>query len=321
MFYIQGVNGSMGDFVSVVIPVYNNQGSLKESFNQIRLELDSCANCSDFEVIFVNDGSKDNSQAELIELTKTHEKVKVIEFSRNFGQIPATTAGIRYALGDKIIVISADLQDPISLFTELLDRSTKGADIVIAYRKERNEGIVKKLTSRVYFRMLQYHTMANVPEGGFDYFLLTKPVAQELNKIDNKIRGLHYDILSLGFNISFIPYTRKKREIGKSQYTFFKRLTDFFNAFLSISFLPIRFIIWIGITFLLFAFIYALSIARAWYFGQTPFEGWAPLMVLLLLSSGIIMVMIGVLGEYVWRVYEETKNRPNYIVKKVHTKE
>ena len=300
-------------FVSVVIPVYNNFGSLKKSYVQLESVLSEFPNK---EVIFVNDGSKDDSLQELLDLKQEAENVKIIDFSRNFGQIPATTAGIRSAKGDVVIVISADLQDPISLMPELISNIKNGFDIVIAYRKDRNEGVIKKITSRIYFKMLKYHTKAEVPDGGFDYFLLTRTAANALNRIDNKIRGLHYDILSLGFNIKYIPYGRVKRTIGKSQYNFLKRFNDFSNAFISISFLPIRAIILTGIIFATLGFVYAGSIIRAWFIGNTPFQGWAPIMVLLLVIGGILMIMIGLVGEYIWRIYEEIKDRPKYIIKK-----
>ena len=148
---------------------------------------------------------------------------------------------------------------------------------------------------------------------GFDF---DRKALNELNKINDKIRGLHFDILSLGFNKQYIPYERMKREIGKSQWTFRTRFRDFFNAFISISFLPIRLITFFGMIFSLSGFIYSLLIIRAWFFNNVPFKGWAPIMVLLLVIGGFLMLMLGIIGEYIWRIYEETKKRENYIIKR-----
>ncbi len=302
--------------VSVVVPVYNNAGSLEETCKRVlglfdRLQLQ-------VELIFVNDGSSDDSMQELLRIHGGNGRVKVLDFSRNFGQIPAIAAGVRHSKGDVVISVSADLQDPIDLMENMIQHHRDGKDIVIAYREARQEGFIKKLTSRIYFSMVRYHVKKDIPTGGFDYFLLSRSAADALNLINDRIRGLHFDILSLGFEVTYVPYERQKREHGKSQYSFFKRLNDFINAFISISYLPIRMIMWVGFSFALIGFLYAISITYAWLKGYVPFEGWAPIMVLILITGGLTMMMLGIIGEYIWRIYEETKERPRYIIKKIY---
>ena len=275
--------------VSFTVPVFNNFGSLLKTYEQIKNIFEFELSDFDFEVNFVNDGSKDDSLKELILIKKKFTNVKIIDFSRNFGAISAITAGNREASGDIVVVVSADLQDPIQMVVEMIKYWKQGNEIVICYRESRNDKFINKITSRFYFKMVEYHVKEKIPKGGFDYFLLDRKALNELNKINDKIRGLHFDILSLGFNKQYIPYERMKREIGKSQWTFRTRFRDFFNAFISISFLPIRLITFFGMIFSLSGFIYSLLIIRAWFFNNVPFKGWAPIMVLLLVIGGFLM--------------------------------
>lgn len=309
------VNSNLIKKVSFTIPVFNNYGSLIKTYEQIKSIFENELSNFEYEVNFVNDGSKDNSLEELLILKNQYTNVKVIDFSRNFGAISAITAGNREALGDVVIVVSADLQDPLVMVIQMINEWEKGSEIVICYRESRNDKFMNKITSRFYFKMVEYHVQEKIPKGGFDYFLLDRKALNALNKINDKVRGLHFDILSLGFNKKYIPYERLKREIGKSQWTFRKRFRDFFNAFISISFLPIRIITIFGLIFSFSGFVYSILIVRAWFFNDVPFEGWAPIMVLLLIIGGFLMLMLGIIGEYIWRIYEETKKRENYIIK------
>ena len=302
--------------ISFAIPVYNNEGSLSKTYETIFSLFESYLQNYDFEIIFTNDGSKDNSLGELKLIREKDKRVKIIDFSRNYGQVPATIASTRKSTGDAVVIVSADMQDPISLVEEMVREWENNKEIVICYRETRKDKLFNKLTSKVYFSMVQYHINEKIPKGGFDYCLLDRNAVNALNLINDKIRGLHYDILSLGFNKKYIPYQRAKREIGTSQYNFTKRLRDFTNAFISISFIPIRLIIFIGFLISFSGFIYSISIFVSWINGKTPFEGWAPLMVITLFIGGIIMIMLGIIGEYIWRIYEETKKRQNYIIKK-----
>lgn len=308
----------MKKLISFSIPVYNNFGSLALSHDKIKNLVTKELGDYDYEIIFVNDGSKDDSMSELLSIRDKDQKVKIIDFSRNFGQIPAIIAGTRLAKGDVIVSLSADLQDPIEKVKDMVAEWESGYEIVICYREVRHDKLMNKLTSRVYFSMIQYHVHEQIPKGGFDYFLLDRKAVDSLNVINDKVRSLHYDILSLGYKKKYIPYERMKREIGKSQYNFVKRLRDFTNAFISISFIPIRLMIVLGFLFALSGFIYSVSIFFAWLNGDTPFKGWSPIMILLLVIGGLIMMMLGVIGEYIWRIYEETKKRPIYTIKNIH---
>jgi dolichol-phosphate mannosyltransferase len=299
--------------ISVCFAVYNNEGALTILYKKIVQELETHFSDYDYELIFVNDGSQDNSLAELLELKKScdNKKIRIVSFSRNFGQMAAILAGWRYARGDVVINMAADLQDPPEQCVTMIKEWEKGSDIVISYRKRHGTSLVNKLTSRMFYKML----LPNVPPGGFDFSLLGRNAVNAINTIKERNRFYQYDILWVGFNVKFLPYDKLERTIGKSQYNFVKRFGNFMTAFINVSYLPLRIMSLLGFSFAFAGLIYALNIVWAYYFNATPFQGWAPIMMLLLLIGGLIMSMLGVLGEYIWRIFDEVKRRPSYIVK------
>jgi dolichol-phosphate mannosyltransferase len=154
-----------------------------------------------------------------------------------------------------------------------------------------------------------------MPKGGFDFILIDRKALNILNQIDERNRFFQGDILWLGFNVAFIPYNRLKRTIGKSQWTLSKKLKYFLDGLLNTSYIPIRLMSLLGICFSFFGFLYSLIIAYSRLINNTPFNGWAPIMILILIIGGLIMLMLGIIGEYVWRTYDETRKRPLYIIK------
>lgn len=301
--------------ISVCFAVYNNERALTILYKKIVKELETNFPQYDFELIFVNDGSKDNSLAELLELKKQHNdnRMKVISLSRNFGQMAAILAGWRYAKGDIVINMAADLQDPPEQCIAMIKEWEKGSDIVISYRRNHSTTLLNKITSKLFYKML----LPNVPPGGFDFALLGRNAMDAVNSIKERNSFYQYDILWVGFNVKFIPYDKLERTIGKSQYNFVKRFGNFMTAFFNVSYLPLRLMSFLGFSFAMAGFIYSLSIVHAYYFKATPFQGWAPIMILLLIIGGLIMLMLGVLGEYIWRIFDEVKGRPNYIIKDI----
>lgn len=296
--------------ISICFAVYENEGSLQPLYNKILSELLENFPNVDYELIFVNDGSKDNSLAVLKELNSKDSKVKIISFSRNFGQMAAILAGWDYAKGDVVINMAADLQDPPEQCVKMLKEWKKGSDIVVSYRGSHKTNFRKKISSRLFYKML----LPNVPPGGFDFTLIDKKVLLYINNLKERNRFYQYDILWAGYNLKFIPYDKLERTIGKSQYTFLKRFNNFYSAFLNVSYLPLRILSIIGFLVSVSGFIYAVNIVYAFYMHDTPFQGWAPIMIITLLLSGLIMLMLGVLGEYIWRILDEVKQRPHYLV-------
>ena len=301
--------------ISVCFAVYNNEGAVTILYNKMVEQLELYFPQYDFELLFVDDGSKDRSLAELVELKKrtNDDRVKIISLSRNFGQMAAILAGWQAAKGDVVINMAADLQDPPEQCAAMIREWEKGSDVVISYRKSHRTSLLNRLTSRLVYRML----LPDVPPGGFDFALLGRKAMDAVNSIKERNSFYQYDILWVGFNVKFIPYDKRERTIGKSQYDFIKRFGNFMVAFINVSYLPLRLMSLLGVAFAAAGFLYSISIVHAYYFNATPFQGWAPIMILLLVIGGLIMLMLGVLGEYIWRIFDEVKKRPAYIIKEI----
>ncbi len=303
--------------VSIVIPVYNNEKSLSISHQQIRDLFAAELPGDDFEIVFVNDGSRDGSYAELVELHRQDARVKVLSFTRNFGQMAAMLAGFNEARGDAVINISADLQDPIELMADMVRKWRDGAEIVVAYREGREDPLLARIFSRMAYALMRMST-PNMPQGGFDYVLMDRKVMDFFNSITVRHRFFQGDLLWSGYRVAFVSYLRRKREHGVSQYTFFKKLKNLLDALLDSSYLPIRFISLMGVLTSIGGVIYSATVVWSWAVGGTPFSGFAPIMIAIMMVGGMIMTMLGILGEYVWRIYDEIRMKPNYLVRERH---
>ena len=300
--------------ISFVVAVYHNEGAISRTHEKIRMVFSDALSDHEYEIVFVDDGSKDGSLEEILLLRANDSRVKGITFTRNFGQMAAMLAGFKEASGDAIINISADLQDPVELIPQMVDRWQEGAEIVICHRTDRSDKLREKLASHLAYGVLRM-SLPQIPQGGFDFVLMDRKVMDAFNAVDVRHRFFQGDLLWTGYRTSFIPYVRLKRTIGKSQYNFAKKLKNFLDAILDASYLPIRFISLVGVSVSALGGLYSLTIVYSWMRGDTPFSGWAPLMIVVLLVGGMIMVMLGVIGEYVWRINEEVRKRPNYIVR------
>ncbi len=303
--------------VSLVLPVFRNEGELHRTYHKLREILIRDLPRYRYEFIFIEDGSDDNSLDELLEIQESDECVSIIKLSRNFGQFAAINAGIRRARGDLVMVISADLQDPPELLARFVQAYEQGFEVMIAERIRRNDTILTNLTSRIYFGLLRISN-PRVPKGGFDCFMLTRKTADAYRQLDDRIRIHHVDIPWLGFKVTYIPYERLARTVGKSQYTFNKRFVGGLNGILNSSVWPIRLISLAGISISSLGFIYAAMIVHAYFFRSLPFTGYAPIMITLLILCGVIIFMLGIIGEYLWRAYYETKRRPLYLIDEIY---
>ncbi|MBM4144871.1 MAG: glycosyltransferase [Nitrospira sp.] len=300
--------------ISFVVAVYQNEGAISKTHDKIQSVFANELTEYDYEIIFVDDGSKDWSLREILNLKEQNPRVKAITFTRNFGQMAAMLAGFREATGDAIINISADLQDPVELIPQMVDKWRGGSEIVICYRTDRSDNLLAKIFSRLAYGILRI-SLPQIPPGGFDFVLMDRKVMDEFNAIDVRHRFFQGDLLWTGYRTTFIPYVRLKRTIGKSQYNFGKKLKNFLDAILDASYLPIRFISLVGLITSALGVLYSVTIVISWLRGETPFTGWAPIMIVVLMVGGLIMVMLGVIGEYVWRINEEVRKRPNYVVR------
>jgi dolichol-phosphate mannosyltransferase len=304
--------------ISFVIAVYHNENAVTLTYEKIKGVFTSELSQYDYEIVFVDDGSKDNSLTEVLALHKQDGRVKVLSFTRNFGQMAAMLAGFKTATGDAIINISADLQDPVDLIPQMIQHWQQGSEIVICHRVERADSVSSRFFSRLAYGLLRL-AIPQIPPGGFDFVLIDRKAMDTFNSIEVRNRFFQGDLLWTGYRTSFIPYTRLKRTHGKSQYNFWKKLKNFADAILDASYLPIRLISLLGILTSLSGFLYMLDIIISWFFiGISATKGWAPIMVTLLIVGGLIMLMLGIIGEYVWRIYDEVRRKPNYIIREKH---
>ncbi len=304
--------------ISVVIPVFRNQGSLIPSYKQISAIIKKDLPEYDFEFIFTDDGSDDNSFNELMQVRELDPKhVRVIKFSRNFGQFAAINAGMHRATGDIAVCISADLQDPAEMIPQMVRKIEEGHDLSIAHRVARNDDFLKTITAKMHFRLMRISN-PNFPKGGFDFWMVSRKALNAYKQLTDTVRTNQVDLLSLGFKVAFLPYERRVRMHGKSQYNFSRKVKASINQLLSTSYWPLRMASTIGFITTMVGFLYALKIIHGYFFRSVPFLGWAPIMVVQLILGGIIILMLGIIGEYLWRIYHETKRRPIYFIDEIY---
>lgn len=300
--------------LSFVIPVYRNERAVTITYQKLRAMVEKDLRSYAREFVFVDDGSDDNSLAELLQLKAADPTVRIVSFTRNFGQMAAIQAGLKTATGDLVLHLSADLQDPVELIPQMVREFEHGNELVVAFRQGREDQMTSRISSRLFYSIIRM-SFPQIPPGGFDYVLMGRRVVDSFNQIEVRNRFFQGDLLWLGYKTSFIPYTRAKREIGRSQYNFAKRLKNSLDAILDSSYLPIRFISLIGVLTACLGFAYALNIIYYRLMYGSPFPGWAPIMVIILVIGGLLMVMLGIIGEYTWRIYDEVRRKPNYVVR------
>jgi glycosyltransferase involved in cell wall biosynthesis len=299
--------------ISIVIPVYQNEGSIKVSYERIRNVLLNNG-YKDYEFIFINDGSTDKSEIEVVDIQKNDKNVFLYQFTRNFGQVSAVIAGLKLANGDVAINISADLQDPPELIVKMLSEWKLGNKIVLCHRVNRDDGYLNNLTSNLFYKIINFLN-SKIPKGGFDFCLMDREALNSFNRINERNRFFQGDIMWLGYSVKLIPYERLKRTIGKSKWTISKKIKYLIDGLVNTTYLPIRIFSVIGVIFSFIGFFYALLIVWNWLLHKTPFNGWAPIMILILLVGGLLMLMLGIIGEYIWRIYDEVRGRDIYILK------
>jgi glycosyltransferase involved in cell wall biosynthesis len=308
------VEKSSHPMLSVVVAVFRNSESLRQLHSEITSVASSSFPNLGYEIVFVDDGSDDSSWdviSELRRLDPSH--ISAHRLTRNFGQLSAMVAGFKLAQGDAVVSLSADLQDPTELIGQMVQRWMAGDHVVIANRATRSDNYLSAITSRLAYGYAK-RVVRGIPEGGFDYFLMTRRVIDEILKFRGRFRFIQGDLLWLGFPTSYIPYSRAKRPHGKSGYSWKKRLNNFTDVVIDSSYGPIKIISRFGLFAAALGLIYAVDIVAAWLAGATPFEGWAPIMVVLLLTSGLILMMLGIIGAYIWRIYDQTRQRPMSVI-------
>jgi glycosyltransferase involved in cell wall biosynthesis len=301
--------------LSLVVPVYREAGSLQANFQLLHGVLSQYRDLFTFELIFVNDGSPDDSLAILESIHRDHPgTVGVVNLVRNFGQVPAIFAGLAACSGDCAAVISADLQDPPELLPVMFEKWRAGARTVLAERGAREDSLASRVSSRIFYRLMNAYALPAIPPTGFDFFLIDRSVIVRMLAKPEPNGFLQGQVLYASGQFVSIPYTRKKRLTGQSGWTFSKKLKYFIDGFIAYSFMPMRIISLAGL--LLFCLGILASIALVFQrlrFG-TGSSGWTSVMIVIVLLHGTEMLMIGVVGEYLWRTLEQARGRPLYLV-------
>ena len=299
--------------LSIIIPVYFNEQNLMPLYQDIKEKVIDKIDY-DYEIVMVNDGSDDNSFQVMKELADNDENIKIISLSRNFGSHPAILCGLENCTGDCAVIKAADLQEPSEIILDMVNCWREGNNVVLAVRKGRKENFIKKLCAEAYYWIVRKFALPKMPKTGFDVYLIDRKVINVLCELDERNSALTAQILWSGFKTGQIYYVRQERTIGKSRWTFKKKMRLVTDTVFGFSTVPIAFVTTVGTISVIVAVIWAISVLIGKLRGEIPVEGWTTMFIFNLLSFGIIMVTLGILGGYLWRTFDAIRRRPNYII-------
>jgi polyisoprenyl-phosphate glycosyltransferase len=305
--------------ISLVVPCFNEEGNIEAIYQLIKNELDTFV---DFELVFVDDGSTDQTLPKIIQLSQQDSRVRYINLSRNFGHQNALKAGLDLATGDCVISLDADLQHPPRLIKEFIEKWQQGYEVVYSVRKSDPDlSIFKRLTSKLFYKFINFFSDTSIQEGAADFRLLDRKVVNVIKSLPENylfIRGLTSWV---GFHQIGIEYKPEKRFSGQTKYSL-KRMIHFASSGItSFSTKPLRLSIYLGFFIAIVSFIYGLFAIYEAIFTSNVIQGWTSVIVSVLFIGGIQLIMIGILGEYLGKLFMENKRRPNYIVKETNLKD
>jgi dolichol-phosphate mannosyltransferase len=304
--------------LSIVIPVYFNEHSLPHLFDELlRIEKKLLEQKVELELIFVDDGSKDGSLRELLKLKQVRESTRIIKLTRNFGAVQATKAGIQIVSGDSFVVLAADLQDPPELILSMVEKWLQGAKFVICKRVHRDDPPLSKVFAYIFHKLVRLFVIENYPARGYGMALMDQAF---LPYMQNSSKNINPPLFAywLGFEPEVILYERQKRTHGKSRWTFSKRVKLFLDSLLGFSVVPIRVISLIGVFVSIVSFAYGTLVLIGALRGKTAVLGFATIATLLSFLLGLIIVMLGIIGEYIWRIFDETSKRPESVIDEIY---
>lgn len=298
---------------SVIIPVYNEELVIEESYRRLTAVMESTN--GEYELIFINDGSRDGTPELLNALSQRDARVKVLHFSRNFGHQTAVSAGMDYAGGQAVVIIDADLQDPPEVILEMIEKWQQGYDVVYGQRlKRKGETWFKKVTAKAFYRFLNHMTTVDIPVDTGDFRLIDRKVCDVMKGLTERNRYIRGLVSWAGFKQTAVEYVREERFAGETKYPLKKMVKLAVDATLSFSYKPLRLAGFVGIGLSFASFLYLVVIICQKLFTNTTIPGWASLIAVMLFFNGVSLMLQSVTGEYVGRIYEETKNRPLYII-------
>lgn len=299
---------------SIVVPLYNEQEVIEETYRRLKSVMDSIG--ESYEVVMINDGSRDLTATMAKDICSKDKNFKLLNFSRNFGHQTAITAGMDYTSGQAIIVIDADLQDPPEIILEMIKKWKQGYEVVYGKRISRKgETFFKKITAKLFYRTLNKLTDVKIPTDVGDFRLIDKKVKDALMKIPEHNRYVRGLISWLGFKQTAVEFEREARFAGETKYPLSKMIKLAVDGITSFSYKPLKFSIAIGSFISFSSIIFAFVVIIMRLFNITTMEqGWASIMVVMLFLFGIVLIMLGIIGEYIGRIFEEVKGRPIYII-------
>ena len=304
--------------LSVVVPVYFNEGSLPQLFQELSdverrlLELEI-----ELELVLVDDGSGDGSFAELMKFKARRPMTRIIKHSRNFGAVHATKSGLQFVSGDAFLILAADLQDPPSLIIDMAKKWLEGAKFVTCIRQKRGDPPLTKLFAKIYYRLLRALVVPDYPDGGYDLALMDKVM---LSHMQSNGKNINPNVFAfwLGFKPEILPYERRPRLHGRSRWTFRKKLKFFLDTMLGFSIVPLRLISLTGILVSGISLLFVCFVIVNGVLGRYDVPGFATLASIIAFLLGLVICMLGVIGEYLWRIFDEVNRRPEAVIDEIH---
>lgn len=301
------------DRFSVIIPAYNEEEVIAESYRRLTDVMKNSG--GEYELIFVNDGSRDKTADILKEIASKDSAVKILDFSRNFGHQVAISAGLDYATGDAVAVIDADLQDPPEVILQMIEKWREGYDVIYGKRsKRKGETFFKKITAKIFYRFMRSMTDVDIPVDTGDFRLMDRKVCDAMRSLTEKNRYVRGLVSWVGFKQTAVEYIREERFAGETKYPLKKMIKFASDGIISFSFKPLKIAQYLGFFTSAMSFIYLIVVIAQKFLGYTV-DGWASILAVSLIFNGIILMMLGIIGEYIGRIYDEAKDRPLYIVK------
>lgn len=298
--------------ISIVVPVYYNEDTLMDLYEDMKAKI--LGVIGEYELVFVDDGSGDNSWQIMNQIKAMDSNVHLVKLSRNFGEHAALLAGLSVCTGDCAVTKQADLQEDSTLILEMYESWKRGNKVVLAVRRSRDEAKGKVFMANLYYKIIRKLVNNKMPNGGCDCYLVDRKVIEVLERLDEKNSSLTLQVMWSGFKTEMIPFDRKNREKGVSRWTFAKKFKLVMDSIMSFSYAPIRFMTWVGVIFDITAVILFISVLVEYFTVGTPIAGWSSLMCVVLISAGLILTMLGILGEYLWRALDAARTRPAFII-------
>lgn len=306
--------------LSIIVPVFNEEKSIQLMHNRLVNAIGSIT--ANFEIIFVNDGSKDNSFFELVRLSKVDSRVRYINFSRNFGHQIAVTAGLDHSKGSAVVIIDGDLQDPPEVIPEMYAKHKEGFEVVYGQRiKRKGEGLLKKITAKYFYRILKKITNVEIPVDTGDFRLIDRKIVKNLKNMPEQNKFLRGQIAWLGYRQTSVFFERDERKFGETGYPFSKMLKFALDGITGFSDVPLQFVTKTGVFISLFSFLVIIYAVFSHFVFEQTITGWTSLIISSMFIGGVQLISVGIIGEYISRINKNVQNRPLYIIDQTNIEE